>query len=40
VADGDQENGGLACSVRREETDHIVVVKGEAGGAQPLRVNP
>jgi len=32
------EDGALGCSVGGEEFDHIVVVEGEAGGAEELRI--
>ncbi len=36
--EGHQKNGALALGVRREESHHVVVVKGETRSAQALRV--
>src|SRR5581483_9670936 len=33
-----QENRALATRMRREETDDVVVIKGQSAGSQPLRV--
>jgi len=38
VAQGHQENSALAFSMRREKTDHVIVVKCQAGGAQMLGI--
>ena len=38
AAEGGDEEGGLARGVRREKLDHLVVVEGEAGGAEALGV--
>jgi hypothetical protein len=38
VAHRYQKNGAFAIGVRREEAGYVVIVKGEAGGAQALGV--
>src|SRR5262245_43592 len=38
AAEGGDEESGLARGVRREELDDLVVVEGETGGAESLRV--
>src|SRR5580698_1717778 len=36
VTYGNQENSALAFGMRREELDYVIVVKGEAAGAEAL----
>jgi hypothetical protein len=38
LSNGDEEDGALAFSVRGEETDYVVIVEGQTGGAQQLGV--
>jgi len=38
MTDGDKKDGALTFGVRQEKARDVVIEKGEAGGAEPLRV--
>src|SRR5215470_13160276 len=40
LAQRHEKNGALAFGVRREEPNHLVIIKREAGGAQALGIRP